>query len=220
MTLHQVKLKSFYISKYPITQSQWSAVAQLPPINQELNPHPSFFSGDNLPVEQVSWFDVVEFCDRLSTFTGKSYRLPSESEWEYACRAGTSTPFHFGETISPSVANYFSSYGYGAGCVGDSCKSTTVVGKFSAANVFGLFDVHGNVYEWCADSWHHDYQNAPLDGSVWEENHDKSHPSNSSRVIRGGAWNVPPKYCRSAFRSHLSPRGRFRNIGFRVTLTT
>lgn len=216
--LHRVTLKSFCIGKYPITQAQWFAVAALPPVNCELKPSPSLFKGDNRPVEQVSWYDALEFGDRLSRLTGKSYRLPSESEWEYSCRGGTTTAFHFGETITPSLANYNGNYAYNTGPLGSSCKTTTEVGSFQVANGFGLSDMHGNVYEWCADRWHKDYQGAPVDGSVWKEV-DESSSVPPSWVIRGGAWNVPPKYCRSAFRSHLPAEGRFRNIGFRIALT-
>ncbi len=103
---HQVSLSSFLISRHPITQAQWQAVAQLPQINQELDPSPSHFKGQDCPVERVLWYQAVEFCDRLTQLTDRQYRLPTEAEWEYACRAGTTTPFHFGETITPDLANY------------------------------------------------------------------------------------------------------------------
>ncbi|NES24359.1 MAG: formylglycine-generating enzyme family protein, partial [Symploca sp. SIO3E6] len=159
---HKVTVKSFFMGKYPVTQAQWQAVAVLPPINRPLNPHPSRFIGANFPVEQVSWYDAVEFCNRLSQKTGWQYRLPSEAEWEYACRAGTTTPFHFGETINTDLANYYgicSELGYpqglyGEGLEGISQEETTPVGSFGVANNFGLYDMHGNVSEWCADSWH------------------------------------------------------------------
>src|SRR4028119_1326205 len=112
---HQVTLKLFFIGKYSVTQAQWKAVADLPQVNTKLDPDPSRFKGENRPVERVSWYDAVEFCDRLSQKTGRQYRLPSEAEWEYACRAGTTTPFHFGETITPALANYDGNYTYGAG---------------------------------------------------------------------------------------------------------
>ncbi|NEO21280.1 MAG: formylglycine-generating enzyme family protein, partial [Moorea sp. SIO4A5] len=97
---HRVTVTSFFMGKYPVTQAQWQAVAALPQVNRELEPDPSHFKGKNRPVEQVSWYDAVEFCERLSQYTKRPYRLPSEAEWEYACRAGTTTPFHFGETIT------------------------------------------------------------------------------------------------------------------------
>ncbi|KPQ32121.1 MAG: Sulfatase-modifying factor enzyme 1 [Phormidesmis priestleyi Ana] len=102
---HEVSVPPFFLGRYPITQAQWRAVANLPQVNRELNPEPSNFKGENLPVERVSWYEAVEFCDRLAARTGRPYRLPSEAEWEYACRAGTTAPFHFGRTLTTEVAN-------------------------------------------------------------------------------------------------------------------
>jgi formylglycine-generating enzyme required for sulfatase activity len=187
------------MGKYPITQAQWRFVAGLPAINRDLDPTPSHFKSDNRPVEIVSWYEAVEFCDRLSVYTGRTYRLPSEAEWEYACRAGTTTPFHFGETLSPEVANY-----------GNKGKTTTV-GKFPA-NAFGLCDMHGNVWEWCLDHWHDGYgEEAPADGSAWVEDED-----GSLRVIRGGSWFNNPWHCRSAYRRASWIGYRNYNLGFRV----
>ena len=107
---HEVTVPTFFMGKYPITQAQWKAVAKLPQVEKELEENPSDFKGDNRPVEQVSWYDAVEFCARLSNYTGRKYSLPSEAEWEYACRAGTTTPFHFGETITSELANYNANY--------------------------------------------------------------------------------------------------------------
>jgi formylglycine-generating enzyme required for sulfatase activity len=180
---HQVTVYGFFMGKYPITQKQWRVVAALPKVNINLESEPSQFQGDNLPVEGVSWYDAQEFCARLSQKTNKSYRLPSEAEWEYACRGGTTTAFYFGKTISPELANYDSKYQ----------GKTTEVGKFPA-NPFGLHDMCGNVWEWCEDGWHEDYINAPDDGSVWLNN------SNNRRVLRGCAWLVRPENCRSSFR--------------------
>jgi formylglycine-generating enzyme required for sulfatase activity len=180
---HQVTVYGFFMGKYPITQKQWRVVAALPKVNINLESEPSQFQGDNLPVEGVSWYDAQEFCARLSQKTNKSYRLPSEAEWEYACRGGTTTAFYFGKTISPELANYDSKYQ----------GKTTEVGKFPA-NPFGLYDMCGNVWEWCEDGWHEDYINAPDDGSVWLNN------SNNRRVLRGCAWLVRPENCRSSFR--------------------
>ncbi|MBD2143800.1 formylglycine-generating enzyme family protein [Sphaerospermopsis sp. FACHB-1194] len=193
---HEVTIKPFSMGKYPITQAQWQAVAQLPQVNQELKPDPSRFKGANRPVEQVSWHDVVEFCARLSNYTKRPYRLPSEAEWEYACRAGTTTPFHFGETITTDLANYDGNYTYGNGVKGVYRGETTEVGSFQVANEFGLYDMHGNVWEWCEDDWHNNYENAPADGSAWIS----GESNNNKKVLRGGSWHYNPEYCRSARR--------------------
>ncbi|HAX86927.1 MAG TPA: formylglycine-generating enzyme family protein [Cyanobacteria bacterium UBA11370] len=212
---HEVTVKSFFMGKYPVTQAQWQAVASLPQINQELNPNPSRFKGADRPVEQVSWYDAVEFCARLSQLSKRPYRLPSEAEWEYACRAGTTTPFHFGETISTELANYHGNYTYGKGVKGEYRGETSPVGSFEVANEFGLYDMHGNVWEWCADSWHGDYKGAPEDGSAWiEEGKDEN--ENSYRLLRGGSWFNSPG-CRSASRNYGHPGDRFSYlVGFRV----
>jgi formylglycine-generating enzyme required for sulfatase activity len=208
---HTITLKSFFLGKYPVTQAQWKAVAALPQVNRELNPDPSRFKGENRPVEQVSWLMAVEFCDRLSQKTGRQYRLPSEVEWEYACRAGTTTPFHFGKTITPELANYNGNDTYGAGVKGDYRKETTPVGSFGVANAFGLYDMHGNVWEWCADQWHESYEEAPTDGRAWLNEND-----NQRRVLRGGSWVSSPRYCRSAYRSYFDADNRNHYFGFRV----
>ncbi len=213
---HSVTIAPFYMGKFAITQVQWQAIATLPKINHDLNPDPSNFKGANRPVEQISWFEAVEFCDRLTQKTGNSYRLPSEAEWEYACRAGTTTPFHFGETISTDLANYrrldirrYYSGSYGKGAKDIYREQTTDVGSFSP-NAFGLYDMHGNVWEWCSDRWHDNYQGAPntsgeakpTDGSVWEAGDSKY------RLLRGGSWNYNPLLCRSANRLRNSPENR------------
>ncbi len=222
---HQVTVKSFFMGKYPVTQAQWQAVAALPEINRSLNPHPSRFQGVNLPVEQISWYDAVEFCHRLSQKTGWQYRLPSEAEWEYACRAGTTTPFHFGETITTDLGNYYeidselelSQGSDGAKSQRISQEETTPVGSFGIANDFGLYDMHGNVSEWCADSWHSNYEGAPTDGSVWEEENDKE---NHFRMLRGGSWGNILGNCRCAFRNLNDPSSRHLSfLGFRVVCT-
>ncbi|NEP59625.1 MAG: SUMF1/EgtB/PvdO family nonheme iron enzyme [Symploca sp. SIO2G7] len=222
---HQVMVKPFFMGKYPVTQAQWQAVAALPQINRPLAPNPSRFIGANFPVEQVSWYDAVEFCDRLSQKTGWQYRLPSEAEWEYACRAGTTTPFHFGETINTDLANYYGICNelghlqgvYAEGAQGVSREETTSVGSFGVANDFGLYDMHGNVSEWCADSWHSNYEGAPTDGSVWEDKHEREI---CFRMLRGGSWGNIPGNCRSAFRNLNDPNSKHISfLGFRVVCT-
>ncbi len=210
---HTVTLKSFFLGKYPVTQAQWKAVAALPQVNRKLDPEPSIFKGENRPVERVSRYDdAVEFCDRLSQKTGRQYRLPSEAEWEYACRAGTTTPFHFGETITPELANYNGNGTYAAGVTGVYRGETTPVGSFGVANAFGLYDMHGNVWEWCADQWHGNYKGAPTDGRAWLGEND-----NQLHVLRGGSWGLYPSNCRSAYRLDFGAAVvRYDTLGFRV----
>jgi formylglycine-generating enzyme required for sulfatase activity len=211
---HTVTIQPFFMGKFPVTQAQWQAVASFPKVNIDLKSDPSNFKGANRPVEQVSWNDAVEFCARLSKATGREYRLPSEAEWEYACRAGTTTPFHFGETITTDLANYDGNYTYGSGSKGEYRKQTTDVGSFPA-NAFGLHDMHGNVWEWCQDTWHENYKGAPTDGSAWV---DENANQNTTRIIRGGSWQSNPRDCRSASRDRDNPDTQFVNqvIGFRV----
>jgi formylglycine-generating enzyme required for sulfatase activity len=213
---HQVTISVFCIGKYPVTQEQWKAVAALDKVNRDLEADPSNFKGDKRPVEQVSWYDAVEFCDRLSFLTKREYRLPSEAEWEYACRAGTTTPFHFGETMTSDLANYDGTRTYGRGPKGRDRRETTEVGSFGVANAFGLYDMHGNVWEWCLDDWHNNYEGAPTDGSAWfDENNNLSQKQNMA-VVRGGSWFDYPGDCRSASRFFYTRVGRLYNIGFRV----
>jgi formylglycine-generating enzyme required for sulfatase activity len=154
---HTVTLPAFRMSDAPITQEQWRWVAtNLPQVERPLEPSPSRFQGDDRPVERVSWLDAQEFCARLTAATGTKFSLPSEAQWEYACRAGTTTPFNTGESLSHDQANF-------GGEVGE----TTPVRKY-APNAWGLYDMHGNVWEWCQDSWHASYEGAPTDGSAWE----------------------------------------------------
>jgi formylglycine-generating enzyme required for sulfatase activity len=216
---HQVTVPQFLLGKYPITQAQWQAVAALPQVNQELKLDPSYFKGANRPVESVSWHDAVEFCARLSNHSQRPYRLPSEAEWEYACRAGTTTPFHFGKTITTDLANYRGtdnkeykwSGSYDDGPKGIYREETTEVGSFKIANEFGLYDMHGNVWEWCQDDWHNNYEDAPTDGSAWI-----SDESKSDKLLRGGSWNSNPENCRSAYRNYLVAGFAFNSNGFRV----
>jgi len=216
---HSVTVQPFFMGKYQVTQAQWRFVAQLPQLNRELEPDPSRFKGDgstsltnHRPVEKVSWYDAVEFCDRLSQYTGRTYRLPSEAEWEYACRAGTKTPFHFGKTITTDLANYHGNFTYGNGVKGVYRKETTEVGSFGVANNFGLYDMHGNIWEWCQDDWHSNYEGAPIDGSAWLDNEE----GNNNKLLRGGSWDFNPDDCRSAFRYDHHLDYYYYNIGFRV----
>jgi formylglycine-generating enzyme required for sulfatase activity len=207
---HTVTVLPFFISRYPVTQAQWRAIARLPKVNRKLKLNPSYFKGDDHPVEQVKWHEAVECCDRLSHHTGRIYRLPTEAEWEYACRAGTTTPFHFGETITADLANYNANFTYGLGLEGEDREMTTPVDHFNVANAFGLCDMHGNVWEWCLDHWHNNYEGAPTDGSVWLEE------ESNSRVIRGGSWDLTPRNCRSACRDLYNAKDANYFFGFRV----
>jgi formylglycine-generating enzyme required for sulfatase activity len=207
---HQVTVPSFFMGKYPVTQKQWQAVAALEKVKIDLESDPSNFKGDNLPVGCVSWDSVQEFCARLSQRTNQAYRLPSEAEWEYACRAGTTTPFYFGETISTDLANYNGNYTYGQGQKGEYREKTTEVGIFPA-NPFGLYDMCGNVWEWCEDKWHENYISAPIDGSAWTSLSD-----NDKRLLRGGSWYHYARCCRSANRVRSSRDNRNYSYGFRV----
>ncbi|KOP28179.1 hypothetical protein AMR41_01370 [Hapalosiphon sp. MRB220] len=222
---HEVTVPPFFMGKYPITQAQWRVIAsrQDLKVNHDLEPNPSKFKdseeSDRCPVEEVSWYDAVEFCARLSKQTGKEYRLPSEAEWEYACRAGTTTPFHFGETITSELANYRATETYGAetysaGVKGTYQEKTTEVGSFGVANAFGLYDMHGNVWEWCLDDWHSNYEGAPTDGSAWFDHN--LFQKQGGALLRGGSWIIHPTLCRSAFRYGIL-RDHLNNfIGFRV----
>ncbi|TRU02839.1 MAG: peptidase C14 [Microcystis sp. Msp_OC_L_20101000_S702] len=206
---HEVTVPPFFMGKYPITQSQWKAIAATAKIDIDLETNPSNFKGDELPVESVNWYQATEFCKRLSRETKREYRLPSEAEWEYACRAGTTTPFYFGETITGELANYCASETYAEEAKGEDRQQTTPVGQFPP-NAFGLYDMHGNVWEWCADTWHDNYDGAPTDGSVWTENR-----NDNRSPARGGSWCNYPDLCRSAFRGYYDRRG-YGNYGFRV----
>ena len=199
-TQHKVTLtKGFYMSVYTVTQEQWQAV---------MGNNPSVFKGEkNLPVDQVSWEDCQEFVKKLREKDKKAYRLPAEAEWEYACRAGTKTPFHFGETISTDQANYFGEAVYGDGKKGKYRGKTTPVGSFPA-NAWGLHDMPGNVWQWCEDRYA-DYPQKDVDDPQGAEKGD-------FRVLRGGSWIGDPWNCRSAFRRWYEPGYRFFNFGCRV----
>ena len=222
---HLVKVPAFFMGKYPITQAQYEAV---------MGENPSYFKdkpdSPSRPVETVSWEDAQEFCKKLSELTKREYHLPSEAQWEYACRAMPSPPaplplgeggkkiyppFHFGETISTELANYNGNSTYGIGEKGEYRKETTPVGHFKVANEFGLYDMHGNVWEWCEDDWHNNYERAPTDGSAWIDA--KSKESNKTlHPLRGGSWFDHPQNCRSAYRDIHYLDFRNYTFGFRV----
>jgi formylglycine-generating enzyme required for sulfatase activity len=199
---HQVNVPAFSIGKFVVTQEQYQQI---------MGNNPSYFTekGAKRPVEQVSWNNAVEFCQKLSEKTGREYRLPSEAEWEYACRAGTTTPFHFGETITTELANYNGTSIYASEPKGKHLQRTTDVGIFPP-NAFGLYDMHGNVWEWCQDDWHNNYIDAPKDGSVWTSR------SGNYKLLRGGSWYYNPGFCRSAYRYHDDLVDLSDDIGFRV----
>jgi formylglycine-generating enzyme required for sulfatase activity len=191
---HRVTLNSFYIMTTEVTQSQWQAV---------MGSNPSYFKGDNLPVEQVSWNDVQEFIKKLNQRDpGKGYRLPSEAEWEYSCRAGTTTRFYTGNAEADLArAGWYD---------GNSGSKTHAVGQ-KTPNAWDLYDMHGNVWEWCQDWYHDSYNGAPVDGRAWET------PSETFRVLRGGSWGINVRICRSSFRFRYEPDNRNDYFfGFRV----
>jgi formylglycine-generating enzyme required for sulfatase activity len=230
--VHRVRLGEFLLGQTPITQAQWRAVAAWVRLEHEdakrwpeeaLDADPvakldyaERFLGEQRPVVNVSWMQAKAFCGRLALRTDKNYTLPSEAQWEYACRAGTTTPFHYGDTISTKLANYHGRQVYGDGEKGDYRQQTTDVFSFPA-NAWGLHDMHGNVWEWCADQWHDNYEGAPEDGRAWiddEANQNKN--DMNRRLLRGGSWNCHPRNCRSAYR-YISPPDYLNDpVGFRV----
>jgi eukaryotic-like serine/threonine-protein kinase len=202
---HQGTIPGFFLGQMLVTQSQWQAI---------MGKNPSSFQGDGkLPVEQVSWLDAMDFCQKLSKKTGRTYRLPSEAEWEYACRVNTTTPFAFGETITPAVVNYNGNGTYAKAAKGEYRKKTTVVGSFPA-NLFGLYDMHGNLWEWCLDEWSDNYNNAPDNGSAKGDITSKA--SDKTHALRGGSWFSDPNDCRSAYRDRLNSGDYYPDVGFRV----
>ena len=253
---HLVQLQGFFMGQTPITQAQWRTVAAWAeqPGEQwgcDLKTNPAWFDGEKVkirksfgsasdasvvldgtantdlhPVEQVSWHDAQEFCSRLSQRTGRTYTLPSEAQWEYACRAGSATPFHFGPTITPALANYDGNHIYADGSKGEKREQTTPVGLFPA-NAWGLHDMHGNVWEWCLDHWHNSYEGAPANGSAWLYTIEPTtiitietvivgDSDEKMRLLRGGSWLDFPGNCRSASRIHALPDDALNYVGFRV----
>jgi formylglycine-generating enzyme required for sulfatase activity len=209
----EVSIQPFFIGAFEVTQAQWQAVSKLPKVNWDLPGDPSRTKGDDMPVTNISWQGAQEFCVRLSRATGRQYRLPSEAEWEYACRAGTTTAYHFGNAITTEFANYDGVYPYGSVWWGNSREAIVPVGMFGAPNAFGLYDMHGNVGEMCADPWHDNYKGAPCDGSVWLIGGD-----NYVHVVRGGDYLRDPAYLRAASRhKNYNPQSpSFHDDGFRV----
>lgn len=213
--IHRVNVSLFYLGKYEVTQAQWHAAAKLAKVNRDFDSGRSFFKGDDLPVQAVSWEDAMEFCARLSKATGRVYRLPTEAEWEYGCRAGSTKAFAFGDSVTPELVNYDGSFPYASAPKGLNRGETTPVGSLGAANEFGLYDMHGNVLEWCLDYWHDSYDGAPTDGSAWQTGGD----NRQRRVMRGGSFAGLAPYasqCRSAARYHYPQDAKSDDSGFRL----
>ncbi|MDF5718923.1 MAG: formylglycine-generating enzyme family protein [Rhizonema sp. PD37] len=201
---HTVTIQPFFMGRYTVTQEQYQAV---------MGKNPSHFKGAKKPVENVSWDQATEFCAKLSKSSLKTYRLPSEAEWEYACRAGTTTPFYFGPTITTALVNYDGIYPYGSAPKGKFHNQTTTVGSFPP-NAFGLYDMHGNIWEWCLDIWHDYYDAAPVEGKAWLAVNNDS----QTHLLRGGSWFLNAIDCRSASRSRYARVLRYVNVGFRVVV--
>ncbi len=218
---HEVSVPSFYIGKYQITQAQWKAL-----MGEEVAP---YFSGNDLPMERVSWEDAQAFCEKLQAKTGKPFRLPSEAEWEYACRAGTTGDYAgnldemawYGNNSGKKILDASNIWvnevqrdweKYKKRILNNGCQTHPVGQK--KPNAFGLYDMHGNVWEWCEDVWHENYNGAPKDGTAWTDGGNSNY-----RVLRGGSWNDIDANCRSAFRYHNAPGDRFNNFGFRVVVS-
>jgi formylglycine-generating enzyme required for sulfatase activity len=209
---HDEQVAEFYISRREVTQKEWRLVATtLPQVSIALPADPSTFKGDNQPVENISWPEAQEYAARISKRTGRNFTLPSRIQWEYACRAGTSSPFYFGETITPDVAAYNAEVGYGKAPAGGKPTEPTDVGKFESANQFGLDDMHGNVWEWCETEYvPHASQQSTTAGS----------PASglARRVLRGGSFESLATDCRSASRYALQETARQRDVGFRLVM--
>ena len=211
---HQVELEGFWMAQTPISQAQW---------RQVMGTNPSEFQRDRAdrdqrPLEHVRWQEAMAFCAKLRERTGRHYSLPSETQWEYACRAGTTTPFHCGATLISELANFDAGFTYGAAPEGDARRQTSPVDQFPA-NRWGLLDLHGNVWEWCLDDWHSSYQGAPEDGRAWLDRQGTRRREREGRecdkLLRGGSWGNDPANCRSAYRDDR-PDNRIIDIGFRV----
>ncbi|WBS05487.1 SUMF1/EgtB/PvdO family nonheme iron enzyme [Pseudoduganella sp. SL102] len=209
--------RSFALGRYPVTVGEWRRFVRATAWESRLDvdwSRPGFEQDDWHPVVNVSWHDAQQYVRWLSVMTGALYRLPSEAEWEYACRAGTRTAFAFGDEIGTDYANYDGHFTYGDGVRGEFRGGTTKVGSFQP-NGWGLYDMHGNVWEWTQDEAHDHYEGAPLDGSAWEDG-SASGGDPDRRMVRGGAWLYPPRYVRSAARNGFSALLSNDVVGFRV----
>jgi uncharacterized protein (TIGR02996 family) len=207
--------RPFYLGVVPVTQLQYQAVMRTNPAH--FFSQPLGTGGPDYPVEQVSWVDALRFCERLSALpaeqsAGRVYRLPTEAEWEYACRAGTTTPFWFGTSAGSGEANFDGDAPYGSARRDSYREQTTPVGFFPS-NAFGLHDTHGNVWEWCRD-WYDEY------AYTHAAHRDPQGPSEGEeRVVRGGAWCSDGWECRSASRGRMPPQARDNDVGFRVAMS-
>ncbi len=194
--VHEVTLSDFYIGKFLVTQEEWIDV---------MRSNPSYFKGDDFPVERVSWNDVQDFISKLNTKTGKTYRLPTEAEWEYAARGGMSRKGH--KYAGHNNVDYVAWYG-------DTSGDTTHPVGLKRANELGIYDMSGNVWEWCEDDWHTSYHGALSSNQAWVDN-----PRASWRVFRGGSWTNSPQYCRVSYRNGYLPKHRGFNLGFRLAMS-
>jgi formylglycine-generating enzyme required for sulfatase activity len=226
---HVVQIAAFEIGRTEVTQAQWEAVMSDVTLEStetglwqrakafvrrlRTNNNPSGFRscGPACPVERMSWNDAQLFIEHLNKQTGRTYRLPTEAEWEYAARAGTAGNFAWGEQITPAQANYNGTIAYNGGALGE-YRQITVRADAFAANAFGLYNVSGNVWEWTVDCWNPGYQNAPNDGSAWLSGDCSQH------VMRGGSWIDNPAKLRSASRNKDIPGPSIRDsyAGFRL----
>jgi formylglycine-generating enzyme required for sulfatase activity len=212
---HSVTVQEFFMGRFEVTLGQWRQVERMPKVKIDLNKNPTYYKHSmKHPMEGVSWEEAVEFCKRLEKRTGRPYRLPTEAEWEYAARAGTSTPFAFGPTITPTYVNCSGYFPYGSAPMSKGRGEMIEVGSLNIANAFGLSDMHGNLWEWCEDDFFifdDNYIGAPGDGSA------RSGRRNSVyRVMRGGSFRCSANDCRSASRSGSPPGVKREDLGFRV----
>jgi formylglycine-generating enzyme required for sulfatase activity len=225
---HEVTItRPFYMGVHEVTQGQWQKVTAKASRSRF---NASNGGGPDHPAENVQWDEAVDFCNRLSALpaekkAGRTYRLPTEAEWEYACRAGTTTPFHFGKTLSSKQANFNGNFPYGEGEKGTYLRKTAKVGS-GEPNAWGLYDMHGNVAEWCSDWYDPDYYKkspktdpkGPEKGVVPTGYKDRNTPGEGQfyRVSRGGSWLDEARGCRSAYRFRAMPHEQHQLIGFRV----